>query len=81
VVALAGYNAGPNAAARWLPARTVESDVWIENIPYNETRNYVQRILWHSIVFGWLRTGEPQAVDPKLARVTPLVDASLLGQR
>ena len=81
VVALAGYNAGPNAAARWLPDRTIEADVWIENIPYNETRSYVQRILWHNIVFGWLRTGEPQTVDPKLARVTPLVDASLLGQR
>jgi soluble lytic murein transglycosylase len=81
VIALAGYNAGPNAAARWLPDRTMEADVWIENIPYNETRNYVQRILWHSVVFGWLRTGQPQSVDPKLAKVTPLVDASLLGQR
>lgn len=59
----------------------MEADVWIENIPYNETRTYVQRILWHSIVFGWLRTGEPQAVDPKLARVTPLVDASLVSRR
>jgi soluble lytic murein transglycosylase len=54
-VALAGYNAGPNAAARWLPAdQSVDADVWIENIPYDETREYVQRILWHRLLFTWL---------------------------
>lgn len=53
-VALAGYNAGPNAAARWLPGQSMEADVWIENIPYDETREYVQRILWHRLMFSWL---------------------------
>jgi soluble lytic murein transglycosylase len=59
-VALAAYNAGPNAAARWLPPSARDADVWIENIPYNETRTYVQRVLWHSVVFAWLASGEPQ---------------------
>jgi soluble lytic murein transglycosylase len=53
-VALAGYNAGPNAAARWLPEQSIDADVWIENIPYDETREYVQRILWHRLMFTWL---------------------------
>jgi soluble lytic murein transglycosylase len=53
-VALAAYNAGPNAAARWLPAQSIDADVWIENIPYDETREYVQRILWHRLMFTWL---------------------------
>ncbi|HEX2493931.1 MAG TPA: transglycosylase SLT domain-containing protein [Steroidobacter sp.] len=81
VVALAGYNAGTRAAARWLPARPLDPDVWIENIPYNETRNYVQRILWHNVVFGWLRTGDPQRADAWLARIAPLSGATVLGQR
>jgi soluble lytic murein transglycosylase len=59
-VALAAYNAGPNAAERWLPETPQDADVWVENIPYNETRDYVQRVLWHSVVFGWLQTGAPQ---------------------
>jgi soluble lytic murein transglycosylase len=59
-VALGAYNAGEAAAARWLPSRVVDSDVWIENIPYNETRAYVRRVLWHSLVFRWLETGQPQ---------------------
>lgn len=53
-VALAAYNAGPGAAKRWLPARPIDADIWIENIPFNETRAYVRRVLWHSFVYRWL---------------------------
>lgn len=73
VVALAAYNAGPNAAGRWIPPQPVEADVWIENIPYNETRTYVQRILWHNLVFNWLKSGEPQKPDGWLVTVGPTV--------
>jgi soluble lytic murein transglycosylase len=81
VVALAGYNAGPSAARRWLPNESIDSDIWIENIPYNETRAYVQRILWHSVVFGWLRTGEAQRTENWIARVSSSNDAAVLGLR
>lgn len=73
-VALAGYNAGPRAAARWLPAQPLDADIWIENIPFNETREYVQRVLWHSVVFGWLTTGAPQSTSSWLEPVGPLAD-------
>ena len=79
LVALAGYNAGPNAAARWLPSEAIDPDVWVENIPYNETRNYVQRILWHSVVFSWLQSGQPQKVDTWLSRVAPLSESAMVG--
>ena len=72
-VALAGYNAGVNAVRRWLPAESLDSDIWIENIPYNETRGYVQRILWHSLTFTWLKTkGVAQQTASWLAPVSPL---------
>lgn len=71
-VALAAYNAGQSAAERWLPEENVEADIWIENIPYNETREYVERVLWHRIVFAWLESGAPQRVDAWLAQVAPL---------
>jgi soluble lytic murein transglycosylase len=58
--ALASYNAGPGAVQRWLPPGPMDPDVWIENIPYNETRTYVQRIHWHTVVFAWLRDSQPQ---------------------
>src|SRR5215469_10229307 len=58
--ALAAYNAGAAAVMRWLPGKSMDSDVWIENIPYGETRGYVQRVLWHVLTFTWLRTREAQ---------------------
>lgn len=70
-VALAGYNAGPNAAQRWLPAGPKDPDIWIENIPYNETRAYVQRILWHSVVFSWLPKGQAQDTRDWLVAIKP----------
>ena len=56
--ARAGRSAGCGIGAT--PARgDVDVVDWIELIPFNETRNYVQRILWHNVVFSWLKTGEP----------------------
>ena len=51
VLALAGYNAGPGRARKWERQngnpreRTIDTIDWIEMIPFNETRNYVQRVL------------------------------------
>ena len=68
-LAVAGYNAGPAAARRWLPAAPMETDVWVENIPFNETRAYVQRVHWHTLVFDWL--------DDRKARAVPWTSGSI----
>jgi len=60
--ATAAYNAGPNAVQRWLPVEPLDADIWIENIPYNETRGYVQKVMWNFAVRGWRSEGKPQ--DP-----------------
>lgn len=72
VVALAAYNAGPNAARRWLPERPIDGDIWVENIPYNETRAFVRRVLWHSLVFAWLDSHHEQSARDWIATVSPL---------
>ena len=68
-LAIAGYNAGPAAARRWLAPSPVETDVWVENIPFNETRAYVQRVHWHTLVFEWLTDRKPRDLSAWLGKV------------
>jgi soluble lytic murein transglycosylase len=70
-VSLAAYNAGPTAIPRWLPPRTMDADVWIENIPYNETRGYVQHILEHIIAFASISGAESPRLDNLVSPVEP----------
>jgi len=76
-LALAAYNAGTTPVARWRPAQPLDADAWIENIPYGETRDYVEHVLENIVAFRWTR-GAPQrrlssllpAVGPASANVT-----------
>ena len=54
VYATAGYNAGINAARRWLNdgRDKLPLDIWIETIPYKETRGYVKNVLAYSVIFA-----------------------------
>jgi len=45
VLATAAYNAGPGRARRWQDAQPMEGTVYIESIPFNETRDYVKKVL------------------------------------
>jgi soluble lytic murein transglycosylase len=58
------------------------NDLWVENIPYNETRAYVQRVSWHQLVFSWLGDRKPRDVSDWLGTVRPPVtDAEFTAGR
>jgi len=53
--ASAAYNAGPHRADRWLKSRgKLPLDIWIETIPFDETRKYVQNVLTYSAIYDLL---------------------------
>lgn len=53
ILATAAYNAGPHRVKTWLESRRInETDIWIETIPYKETRNYVQNILAYTAIYA-----------------------------
>ena len=53
MLATAAYNAGPERAKRWAANNAcMPSDLWVEMIPFKETRKYVQRVLYYSSVFS-----------------------------
>lgn len=54
-MAAAGYNAGPHRVDRWQPRdKSIAADIWVENIPYRETRKYVRYVLGYTIVYQHL---------------------------
>jgi soluble lytic murein transglycosylase len=51
-IALAAYNAGPHRVKKWLPeTESMPADIWIETIPYKETREYVINVLAYALIY------------------------------
>ncbi len=71
VLATAAYNAGPHRVLKWLPKQGCEEpDVWIEQIPFNETRKYVRRVLYFANIYDWRLGGEIKPIKERMALVT-----------
>jgi soluble lytic murein transglycosylase len=52
VLAAAAYNAGPGRVRKWRRESTGQPvDLWVENIPYKETRNYVQNVMVFNAIY------------------------------
>jgi soluble lytic murein transglycosylase len=64
VLALAAYNAGPHRVDDWLAEEedAVPADVWIESIPFYETREYVQAVLTYRVLFQGLHGNREELV-------------------
>ncbi|MFN7097237.1 MAG: transglycosylase SLT domain-containing protein, partial [Gammaproteobacteria bacterium] len=71
-LAAAAYNAGPGRIKQWLPlVGSVDLDVWVDSIPYSETRNYVKHVLTYMIIYQHLLNKDPsldRALQPIASR-------------
>ena len=73
-LAIAGYNAGEGAVNRWLrdPERNDGNlDLFLEAIPYDETRGYTKRVLSSYFAYAWLGGKTLDERVPKLVAQTP----------
>ncbi|WP_225616041.1 transglycosylase SLT domain-containing protein [Methylomonas albis] len=71
-LATAAYNAGANKVKRWLPeSRTLPADIWIENIPYKETRGYVASVLMYSLIYQQRLQRDSLKIDDLMREVMP----------
>ena len=71
-MAAAAYNAGPGRPRAWRNGPVLEAAIWAENVPFNETRDYVKKVLSNTTNYAALITGQPQSLKARLGRVGPL---------
>jgi len=73
VLATAAYNAGPGRLRTWRATliKPMDSTVFIESIPYVETRTYVKNVMSNATYYAALFEGRPQSLKARLGSVAP----------
>jgi soluble lytic murein transglycosylase len=70
VLATAAYNAGDHRVSQWLPQNDiVPADVWVEGVPFKETRKYLKRVLTYTVIYEQRLGKQPV---PLLERMLPI---------
>ena len=61
----------PSRAQNWRPAVTTEGAIWVETIPFNETRDYVKKVLANAMFYSDALDQPYVALTDRLGKVTP----------
>jgi soluble lytic murein transglycosylase len=70
-MAAAAYNAGPGRPRVWRNGPVLEAAIWAEAIPFQETRDYVKKVLSNTTNYAAVLTGQPQSLKARLGSVGP----------
>lgn len=68
-LAAAAYNAGPSRSRRWRDGAMLEPAAWAENIPFNETRDYVKKVMLNAAYYAALMSGDTPQLKARLGRL------------
>ena len=73
VLATAAYNAGPGRPRSWRSTlmRPVEGAIFAETIPFNETRDYVKKVMSNAVYYAALFEGKPQSLRARIGTIAP----------
>jgi soluble lytic murein transglycosylase len=70
-MAAAAYNAGPSRPRAWRNGPTLEGAAWAETVPFQETREYVKKVLANTTFYAALLTHQPQSLKARLGTIGP----------
>jgi soluble lytic murein transglycosylase len=73
-MAAAAYNAGPSRPRSWRGqsgAPVLEAAIWAENVPFNETRDYVKKVLANTTLYAAMISGQTQSLKARLGQIGP----------
>jgi soluble lytic murein transglycosylase len=70
VLASTAYNAGPSRARRWRDAKPLEGAIYIETIPFSETRDYVRKVMANSVFYSAVLQKKPTPLKSRLGTIS-----------
>jgi soluble lytic murein transglycosylase len=68
-LAAAAYNAGPGRARRWCDAKPLEGAIYVETIPFAETRQYVKKVMANAVYYSALSGGDQRSLKSRLGTI------------
>ncbi len=69
VMVSAGYNAGPGRARRWRDVKPLEGAIYAESIPFNETRDYVKKVMANTYWYAMLMEGKSVPLTARMGTI------------
>jgi soluble lytic murein transglycosylase len=69
VLASAAYNAGPGRAKKWKDVKPLEGAIYAECIPFNETRDYVKKVMANAVIYAALFEGRAPSLKARLGTI------------
>ena len=71
VLAAAAYNAGPGRARKWRDTRPLEGAIYAETIPFNETRDYVKKVMSNTVYYAAVLGGQARSLKARMGIIAP----------
>lgn len=81
VLASAAYNAGPSRARQWCGTRPLEGAVYVETIPFDETRDYVRKVMSNTVYYSKLFGQPPRSLKQRLGVIAAKTEQEKKAQR
>lgn len=69
--ATAAYNAGPARVQKWTDGEPLPADIWIELIPFGETRDYVKRVMTYATIYDSRRGVKGHTISDRIGLTIP----------
>ena len=66
LLASAAYNAGPSRARQWRAENALEGAIYVETIPFDETRQYVKKVMSNAVYYAKLFGHPPRSLKERL---------------
>ena len=71
VLATAGYNAGPGRARQWQSDTPLDATIYIETIPFTETRDYVKKVMANAVHYTHVFRATPRPLKARIGIIPP----------